>query len=1161
LLDIQAELHEVGQPYQELYEAVVELKRRHDLHPCAVRPRDGMSLRSEDERETVQDLVARFRRLPDDSRRRLPALWNSLAQLEIVIGDLEAGQRDFQEVARLVSDPISRAEAHHNVYRAALERRDFEAALSALRRAVALDAETFEPFPLQRYEPRQVLGAGGLGVSFLCHDHASARSVVVKSLRLDSLDHEDAILGEARIIQDLDHPAVVRILDFGYGGSDPKRPYLVLEYFEGQTLAEYIARNGPLAPDEWLEICWPVGRALQGLHGRGVLHRSLRPGCVLLRKVKRDNGSMRFQVKLLDTGLGLKRSVIHACVSNPESQLHSGVGRSVARIVPFAPTEVVGRPKGQVWVGPHSDVYSFGRLCAFGLTGKPDPDQADRLLLPDEWQAILDDCTAWTFNRRPAHIGIVVDRIGETPGADEVVGRIERELHETLVAELTTAIEADPTSATAHANRGAAHARHSDFAAAVADFTEALRLQPGDAGLLRRRALAHARDHDPDGAIADYTEALSLEPHDLEALVNRGLAHAQKGEYERAIADYTEGLRLDPHDSVLYYNRGNAWYSRRDLARAIADYTDAIRLDPRNLWALGNRGKTHALRGEHARAIADFNRIIQLDPGNVKALVDRASSNVELGRADRAIADYTEAIRLQPTAGMYHDRGMAHVAAGSFENAVTDFSEALTLSPQNVPLLFARARAHAELGHSEAALADLDEILLVSPDNAIAFSQRGALRVRLGQHEQAIADCTEAIRIKPTAGAYFQRGNAYAEAGDHDHAIADYTHALQLDPKAAAALTNRGNSYGRLGDLERALADYDRALELASDDLVTLINRGNARARLGQLDGALADYTQVLRLDPAHARTYSSRGLIHSGRGDWAKALADFDQAIRLEPGTARPYNHRGNVRAERGDRTGAIADFSEALRLDRDYAAAWYNRGIAYSETGEYEKAAADFTEALRLEPAHVGALVNRGLARRRLNDTDGSLADFSAAVAADPELLAGYYNRAGLLAERGEYDAALADLDEILRRDADDIVAWISRGRIHTLRGDFEKAIADNLEGLKRSPDDARIANNLAWLFATAPRAELRDAARALELAQKACADSEDCTRLDTLAAALAACGQFEEAARCQQRAMELAPEDERADFHSRLELYQAGKAFVQEGSLRDASEGGAP
>src|SRR6516162_11775022 len=160
MLDLQAEQHDRGQSCPDLYEAVLQLKRRHDLHPCAMRPRDGLSLRRDGERELVQDLVKRFRDLPAEQRRRLPALLNSLAQLEVVVGDLEEGQHDFQEVARLVADPLARAEAHHNVYRAALERRDWAEALAALRRAVALDAEAFAPFPLERYEPLRVLGAG-----------------------------------------------------------------------------------------------------------------------------------------------------------------------------------------------------------------------------------------------------------------------------------------------------------------------------------------------------------------------------------------------------------------------------------------------------------------------------------------------------------------------------------------------------------------------------------------------------------------------------------------------------------------------------------------------------------------------------------------------------------------------------------------------------------------------------------------------------------------------------------------------------------------------------------------------------------------------------------------------------------------------------------------
>jgi hypothetical protein len=319
VLDVQAELHEHGQPYHELYEAVGEMKRRHDLHPCAVQPRDGLSLRTDGERERVQDLVSRYRRLPEDARRRLPALLNSLAQLEVVIGDLEAGLGDFQEVARLVTDPISRAEAHHNVYRAAVERRDWPTALDALRRAVAHDAETFRPFPFDRYDPKEILGAGGFGVSFLCRDTKESRDVVVRSLRLDAIERPaETLFREFRSIMELDHAALIRILDVGHAGPDDSLPYVVMEHFPGaQPLGEFIARNGALSPEEWMEIAWPMGRAIQALHNRGILHRSLRPGCVLVRRTKTTDGRNRLQIKVLDAGLSLKRAAIHASASNP----------------------------------------------------------------------------------------------------------------------------------------------------------------------------------------------------------------------------------------------------------------------------------------------------------------------------------------------------------------------------------------------------------------------------------------------------------------------------------------------------------------------------------------------------------------------------------------------------------------------------------------------------------------------------------------------------------------------------------------------------------------------------------------------------------------------------------------------------------------------------
>ncbi|MFO0926491.1 MAG: tetratricopeptide repeat protein [Gemmataceae bacterium] len=753
MLDIQAELHDAGGPYQDLYEAVADLKRRHDLHPCSVRPRDGLALRSEGEREAIQELVARFRRLPEDTRRRLPALWNSLGQLEVVIGDLDAGVRDFEEVARLVQDPISRAEAHHNVHRAALERRDWDAALTALRRAVALDADMFEPFPFARYEPRQILGAGGFGVSFLCRDRAADRMVVVKALRTDALDREvPAVLQEARTLQELDHPAVIGVHEVGLAGPDANRPYLVLEHFEGESLAAHIHAHGPLAPEEFLDVAWPIARALQALHGRLVLHRCLRPGAVLVRRLKNRDGESRLMVKLLDTGLALRRPVLHACASYPEACRRSALGRSVAGLLPFLPPEVVGRPKGQVWVGPHSDLYGFGRLCAFGLTGQADPDRADRLLLPEVWAALIDTCTAWVHSRRPPHVGAVLERLGQAPAAAERVRGIERDLHDLTVNRLTAALEADPDDLDAYTARAAAYVRQGELEKAVADLTAALDRRPEDAVLYRRRAQVHARGNDLDAAIADYTESLRLDPRSLEARGNRGLAYAQQGDAERAIADYTEGLRLAPRDEQLYYNRGNAYYVREEYDRAIADYTEALRLDPRHLWALSNRGKAYLFNREPARAAADFTRLLQLDPVNARARCDRAAAYLALDDPERAIADYSEALRLAPSAPLYQERGQAHLRAGDPAAAVADFTEALNLSPDNAAVLIARGRARLDAGAVDEAEADLNRAPEVAP-RAPPPTWRGPPSTPAAALSEAIADCTHALEAARTAAA------------------------------------------------------------------------------------------------------------------------------------------------------------------------------------------------------------------------------------------------------------------------------------------------------------------------------------------------------------------------------------------------------------------------
>src|SRR5262249_52019661 len=86
VLDVLEEQRRVGDRLGGLYRAVIDLKRRYELAAVEVRPGDSLALTGETERLLVREVLARFRALPEADQRRLPALLNSLAQLEVAAG-------------------------------------------------------------------------------------------------------------------------------------------------------------------------------------------------------------------------------------------------------------------------------------------------------------------------------------------------------------------------------------------------------------------------------------------------------------------------------------------------------------------------------------------------------------------------------------------------------------------------------------------------------------------------------------------------------------------------------------------------------------------------------------------------------------------------------------------------------------------------------------------------------------------------------------------------------------------------------------------------------------------------------------------------------------------------------------------------------------------
>ena len=207
---------------------------------------------------------------------------------------------------------------------------------------------------LSRYEIRGWLGEGAAGTVYRGWDRELKRPVAIKVLRDFGRFNESMrrrFRGEAQAAAGLAHPNLVAVHDVG---EEDGVLFLVMELVEGSLLSEILGRHG-LAPREIARLLEKVCRGVGAAHGRGILHRDLKPGNIL---VTRDG-----EPKVFDFGLALVQG---------ETAVHQS---SVMAGTPLymAPEQITARPAE---LTPATDVYALGAILYEALTGHP-PHRAE----------------------------------------------------------------------------------------------------------------------------------------------------------------------------------------------------------------------------------------------------------------------------------------------------------------------------------------------------------------------------------------------------------------------------------------------------------------------------------------------------------------------------------------------------------------------------------------------------------------------------------------------------------------------------------------------------------------------------------------------------------------------------------------------------------------
>jgi eukaryotic-like serine/threonine-protein kinase len=138
-----------------------------------------------------------------------------------------------------------------------------------------------------RYQVLRAIGRGGMGIVWLCRDEVLGREVAVKQIGAlpgESATQTKRAMREARSAAALNHPNAVAVYDVV---EHDGRPWLVMEYVEGQTLADEISRDGQLSPQRVADIGAQLASALARAHERRIVHRDVKPGNVLIDKAGR----------------------------------------------------------------------------------------------------------------------------------------------------------------------------------------------------------------------------------------------------------------------------------------------------------------------------------------------------------------------------------------------------------------------------------------------------------------------------------------------------------------------------------------------------------------------------------------------------------------------------------------------------------------------------------------------------------------------------------------------------------------------------------------------------------------------------------------------------------------------------------------------------------
>lgn len=277
----------------------------------------------------------------------------------------------------------------------------------------------------ERYTNYERMAAGGMGVVYKAYDSRLDKPVAIKTVLIDQMT-PDMILRfqqEARAASRLTHPNLITVLDFGM--TEKNKPFLVMEFVEGDSLESRLNSGAPLPLDEAVWILCQICDGMSHAHKTGVIHRDLKPSNIMLLRNCRPEDP---NVRIVDFGIAKIKDLF-----NTDERV-TKTGAMLGSPYYVSPEQINNSD-----VDPRADIYSLGCIMYRMFVGhppfegetyietitahlkKPVPNLPDDLDIPSKLKSLIFRCLSKSPDGRPETMDALADELNTICGESEEI--------------------------------------------------------------------------------------------------------------------------------------------------------------------------------------------------------------------------------------------------------------------------------------------------------------------------------------------------------------------------------------------------------------------------------------------------------------------------------------------------------------------------------------------------------------------------------------------------------------------------------------------------------------------------------------------------------------------------------------------------------------------